>query len=59
MTEYSVSGRYDVVLDKSHFEILLGEHVNPPKAKKDFETSVVRMGFPSRQNIEDVTFCLW
>ncbi|VDD85898.1 unnamed protein product [Enterobius vermicularis] len=54
----TTSGRYDVVLDKSHFEILLGEHVNPPKAKKDFETSVVRMGFPSRQNIEDVTFCL-
>uniref|UniRef100_A0A0N5AMW4 General transcription factor IIH subunit n=1 Tax=Syphacia muris TaxID=451379 RepID=A0A0N5AMW4_9BILA len=54
----TTSGRYDVVLDKPHLEVLLSEYINPPKAGKNFETSVVRMGFPSRQNIVEPTFCL-
>ncbi|MFH4975800.1 hypothetical protein AB6A40_002509 [Gnathostoma spinigerum] len=53
----STSGRYDVVLDKSHFELLMNSHTNPPVSKRSMECSVVRMGFPSHQNIVTPAFC--
>ncbi|KAM3723063.1 General transcription factor IIH subunit [Dirofilaria immitis] len=52
------SGRHNVVLDSTHFEIVLNEHTNPPVSDRYAESSVVRMGFPAHESIDSPSFCL-
>ncbi|VDK83464.1 unnamed protein product [Litomosoides sigmodontis] len=52
------SGRHNVVLDSTHFEIILNEHTNPPISGRNAESSVVRMGFPAHEGIDSPSFCL-
>ncbi|XP_059153197.1 general transcription factor IIH subunit 2-like [Physella acuta] len=40
------SGTYNVILDESHFKDLLSQHVTPPPASTNTESSLIRMGFP-------------
>uniref|UniRef100_A0A914C4P9 General transcription factor IIH subunit n=1 Tax=Acrobeloides nanus TaxID=290746 RepID=A0A914C4P9_9BILA len=54
----TTSGRYDVILDESHFEIILNDQINPPVVKKGMATNVVKMGFPKRSKIELPSFCV-
>ncbi|VDO75875.1 unnamed protein product [Onchocerca flexuosa] len=52
------SGRHNVVLDSTHFEVVLNEHTNPPVSSRNAESSVVRMGFPAHESIDFPSFCL-
>ncbi|VBB29201.1 unnamed protein product [Acanthocheilonema viteae] len=52
------SGRYNVVLNNTHFEVVLNEHTNPPISNRNAESSVVRMGFPAHESIDSPSFCL-
>lgn len=54
----ATSGRYDVILDAAHFELVVSDHTNPPIAKKTLESGIVRMGFPSHEIIKNAAFCL-
>uniref|UniRef100_A0A1I8E8U8 VWFA domain-containing protein n=1 Tax=Wuchereria bancrofti TaxID=6293 RepID=A0A1I8E8U8_WUCBA len=51
------SGRHDVVLDSTHFEVILSEHAIPPVCSRNAESSVVRMGFPAHESIDCPSFC--
>lgn len=59
MTKIAFTGRYDVILDGDHFELILNEYTNPPVTKRNVESCMVRMGFPSHQIIQKPAFCLW
>ncbi|KAL8581796.1 hypothetical protein ACOMHN_010170 [Nucella lapillus] len=40
------NGQYGVILDESHFKDLLKQHVSPPPATANTESSLIKMGFP-------------
>ncbi|XP_014662476.1 PREDICTED: general transcription factor IIH subunit 2-like isoform X2 [Priapulus caudatus] len=42
-------GKYGVILDECHFKDILMQHVSPPPAATNTESSLVRMGFPYHQ----------
>ena len=42
----NTKGRYDVILDESHLKDLIMQHLNPPPATSNTESSLIRMGFP-------------
>ncbi|KAI1728965.1 ssl1-like domain-containing protein [Ditylenchus destructor] len=54
----TTSGKYSVILDENHFDILLSDHIQPPVAARDQEASIVRMGFPQRSTIQTPSFCM-
>lgn len=39
-------GQYNVILDECHFKDLLKQHVTPPPATANTESSLIKMGFP-------------
>lgn len=39
-------GKYDVILDEMHLKELVLQHLNPPPASGQTESSLIRMGFP-------------
>ncbi|BFZ23902.1 hypothetical protein BsWGS_26941 [Bradybaena similaris] len=39
-------GTYNVILDEPHYKDLLGQHMTPPPASNNAESSLIRMGFP-------------
>lgn len=43
-------GTYNVVLDDVHFKELLNDHLSPPPATGNTESSLIRMGFPYHQS---------
>lgn len=43
-------GVYDVILDDSHYKELLFQHLNPPAATANTDSSLMRMGFPQYMN---------
>ncbi|XP_071109139.1 general transcription factor IIH subunit 2-like [Haliotis cracherodii] len=43
---HKTHGKYNVILDESHFKDLLYQHVSPPPATSNTESSLIRMGFP-------------
>ncbi|XP_070560747.1 general transcription factor IIH subunit 2-like [Ptychodera flava] len=57
-------GTYGVILDEHHFKELLLEHVTPPPATTNTESSLIRMGFPQHQihteknKIEQPSMCM-
>ncbi|XP_041378338.1 general transcription factor IIH subunit 2-like [Gigantopelta aegis] len=57
-------GKYNVILDESHFKDLLIQHVSPPPATADTESSLIRMGFPhhtlstEREKEEKPSMCM-
>lgn len=53
----TTGGRYAVVLDESHFDILVSDHVPPPPSKKGAEYNAIRAGFPSRVTVKTPSFC--
>lgn len=56
-------GVYNVILDESHLQVLLMEHVNPPPAAVCLEASLIKMGFPHQMSLngaeEPLTMCMW
>lgn len=56
-------GGYNVILDESHFNVLLMQHVNPPPAAVCLEASLIKMGFPHQMTLngteEPLTMCMW
>lgn len=42
----STKGRYDVILDEAHLKDLIMQHLNPPPATSNTESSLIKMGFP-------------
>ncbi|XP_064610580.1 general transcription factor IIH subunit 2-like [Liolophura sinensis] len=46
-------GRYGVIMDESHYKDLLNQHVSPPPASANTESSLIRMGFPHHQLTTD------
>lgn len=42
----ATNGQYSVILDESHFKDLLKQHVSPPPATANTESSLIKMGFP-------------
>ncbi|KAK7089453.1 hypothetical protein V1264_024720 [Littorina saxatilis] len=42
----ATNGQYNVVLDETHFKDLLNQHVTPPPATANTESSLIKMGFP-------------
>uniref|UniRef100_A0A1I7VGJ0 Nucleolar protein 14 n=1 Tax=Loa loa TaxID=7209 RepID=A0A1I7VGJ0_LOALO len=54
----ATSGCHNVILDSTHFEVILNEHANPPISSRNAESSVVRMGFPAHESIDSPSFCL-
>lgn len=47
----ATKGQYDVILDDSHLKSIVFGHLDPPPAKKEVQSSLIRMGFP--QYIQD------
>lgn len=47
-------GRYSVVLDESHFKDLLSEHMAPPPATVNTESSLIKMGFPQHETVAGI-----
>ncbi|XP_077998384.1 general transcription factor IIH subunit 2-like [Glandiceps talaboti] len=45
----TTQGTYGIILDEPHFKDLLLEHVTPPPANANTESSLIRMGFPRHQ----------
>lgn len=43
------NGKYNVILDETHFKDLLNQHTSPPPAMLNTESSLIRMGFPHHQ----------
>ncbi|KAK6174856.1 hypothetical protein SNE40_013424 [Patella caerulea] len=39
-------GKYNVILDESHYKDLLYQHLSPPPATSNTSSSLIRMGFP-------------
>ncbi|VDM63142.1 unnamed protein product [Angiostrongylus costaricensis] len=52
------NGRYDVVLDADHFELVLGQHTAPPPSTTSTECSAIRVAFPPHINIQERSFCV-
>ncbi|TKR76736.1 hypothetical protein L596_017836 [Steinernema carpocapsae] len=50
-------GRHDVILDQSHFDLILTDHVHPPKVNKELDSNLIRMGFPPHQVVTRAMFC--
>lgn len=46
---HDTGGRYGVILDESHYKDLLNQHITPPPALSNTESSLIRMGFPHHQ----------
>ncbi|RWS09422.1 General transcription factor IIH subunit 2-like protein [Dinothrombium tinctorium] len=46
-------GTYNVALDESHLKDLLYDHLNPPPATANTESSLIRMGFPQYYNEDE------
>ncbi|EPB73778.1 TFIIH C1-like domain protein [Ancylostoma ceylanicum] len=55
----SFEGRYDVVLDADHMEMLLAQHTAPPPSTKAAECNAIRVAFPPHINIKERSFCVW
>ncbi|EYB83911.1 hypothetical protein Y032_0327g2610 [Ancylostoma ceylanicum] len=53
------NGRYDVVLDADHMEMLLAQHTAPPPSTKAAECNAIRVAFPPHINIKERSFCVW
>ncbi|CAI4231135.1 unnamed protein product [Auanema sp. JU1783] len=51
------NGRYDIVLDPDHMELLMSNHTTPPPSMKSTECSAVRVGFPPHAAINVNSFC--
>lgn len=56
-------GKYNVVMDETHFKDILTQHLSPPAATVNSESSLIRMGFPHHQisktsNQEMVSQCM-
>lgn len=45
----ATNGKYDVVLDETHYKDLLLQHCNPPPCTVNTESALIRMGFPYHQ----------
>ncbi|ESO82529.1 hypothetical protein LOTGIDRAFT_223172 [Lottia gigantea] len=39
-------GKYNVILDESHYKYLLDQHISPPPATSNTASSLIKMGFP-------------
>ncbi|KAL6727893.1 hypothetical protein Aduo_009731 [Ancylostoma duodenale] len=52
------NGRYDVVLDADHMEMLLSQHTAPPPSTKAAECNAIRVAFPPHINIKERSFCV-
>ncbi|KAE9417668.1 hypothetical protein Angca_008889, partial [Angiostrongylus cantonensis] len=52
------NGRYDVVLDADHFELVLGQHTAPPPSTTSTECSAIRVAFPPHISIQERSFCV-
>ncbi|KAI1296870.1 General transcription factor IIH subunit 2 [Halotydeus destructor] len=42
----TTQGRYDVILDEHHMKETIMQHLSPPPATQNTESSLIRMGFP-------------
>ncbi|KJH50510.1 transcription factor ssl1 [Dictyocaulus viviparus] len=54
----SLTGRYDVVLDADHLDLLLSMHTAPPPSSKSTECNAIRVAFPPHVNIRERSFCV-
>lgn len=53
-------GQYQIVLDDTHFQELLFNHVKPRHVSKDTEATCVKMGFPHHsESLPQFTACMW
>ncbi|VDM71209.1 unnamed protein product [Strongylus vulgaris] len=53
------NGRYDVVLDAEHMDVLLSQHTVPPPSTKAAECNAIRVAFPPHITIKERSFCVW
>jgi len=51
-------GKYSVVLNKTHLEFLINDHLQPPFNNKQQHASIIKMGFPVRKKITSPSFCM-
>ena len=49
----STKGSYDIVMDESYYKDCVFQHLNPPPATANSESSLIRMGFPQYHNEGD------
>ncbi|OXA51786.1 general transcription factor IIH subunit 2 [Folsomia candida] len=54
----STGGNFNVILDDTHFQDLVHEHVEPPPMAGLTESSLVKMGFPQKNQSDDPSMCL-
>lgn len=59
LTMYQVSGKYDVVLDAGHLDLIMAQHTSPPPTAKQTECTAVRVAFPPHAAVPHKSFCLW
>ncbi|ETN83854.1 hypothetical protein RB195_009698 [Necator americanus] len=52
------NGRYDIVLDTDHMEMLLYQHTAPPPSTKAAECNAIRVAFPPHVSIKERSFCV-
>lgn len=51
-------GTFGVILDEGHFQDLVREHVEPPPVAGKSDSSLIKMGFPQRNQTDDPAMCL-
>jgi transcription initiation factor TFIIH subunit 2 len=54
----ATQGTFHVILDDSHFQDLVHEHVEPPPAAGKAESSLIKMGFPQKNQSDEPSMCL-
>lgn len=54
----ATGGNFNVILDDCHFQDLVHEHVEPPPMAGKAESSLIKMGFPQRNQSDDPSMCL-
>lgn len=52
------NGSYGVVLDEGHFQDLIREHIEPPAVAGKSDSSLIKMGFPQRNQSEKPAMCV-
>lgn len=46
----ATKGSYDVIIDDGHFKDVIFEHLNPPAATRETQSSLIKMGFSQYAN---------
>jgi len=51
-------GTFNVILDDTHLQDLMNSHVEPPPVVGKYESSLIKMGFPQRNEGDQAGMCI-